>query len=314
MATDYFSDLTRAYLAKTQKAESSMPGAYQSRWQATLDQMLSKILNREDFKYDFNADPLYQQYKDQYVNAGRNAMMDTVGQVSALTGGYGNSYAATAGSQAYQEYLKGLTNKIPELYNAAMNKYKMDTDNMYRQYDAVGAQEDREYAQWEGNWNRAYNMLGYYSGQFNNGAGRDQGDYQFAEEMAFKKERAAIQDAQWAAEMALRQGSLSDKNAGAPAAATGKSGGSSRRSSSGGSKTTSTAAKYEFTPNSGYEAVMYNAARQGNERDARHYLNEALKNGSISDTTSKAIKRELFNAEDNEENAGHELYKKRIWK
>ncbi len=234
MATDYFSDLTRDYLAKTQKAEKSMPGAYQSRWQATLDQMLSKILNREDFKYDFNADPLYQQYKDQYVNAGRNAMMDTVGQVSALTGGYGNSYAATAGSQAYQEYLKGLTNKIPELYNAAMNKYKMDTDNMYRQYDAVGAQEDREYAQWEGNWNRAFNMMGYYSDQFNSGAGRDQGDYQFAEEMAFKRERAATQDAQWAAEMALRQGSLSDKNAGA-AVSTGSTRGSSQKRSSSGS-------------------------------------------------------------------------------
>ena len=60
MATDYFSDLTRDYLAKTQKAESSMPGAYVSRWQSILDQQLQKILNREDFKYDFNADPLYQ--------------------------------------------------------------------------------------------------------------------------------------------------------------------------------------------------------------------------------------------------------------
>ncbi len=290
MATDYFSDLTRDYLAKTQKAESSMPGAYVSRWQSILDQQLQKILNREDFKYDFNADPLYQQYKDQYVNAGKNAMMDTVGQVSALTGGYGNSYAATAGSQAYQEYLKGLNNKIPELYNAAMNKYKMDTDNLYRQYDAVGAQEDREYAQYEGNWNRAYNMMGYYSNQFNSGAGRDQGDYQFAEEMAFKRERAAAQDAQWAAEMALRQGSLSDKNAGA---ATGSAGGSSRRSSSKKSSSTSTQAQSTFTPNSGYEAMMYNALNKSTENKGRQYLNTAAREGDISNTTRDAIESDL---------------------
>ncbi len=293
MATDYFSDLTRDYLAKTQKAESSMPGAYQSRWQATLDQMLSKILNREEFKYDFNADPLYQQYKDQYVNMGKNAMMDTVGQVSALTGGYGNSYAATAGSQAYQEYLKGLNNKIPELYNAAMNKYKMETDNMYRQYDAVGQQEDREYAQYEGNWNRAYNMMGYYAGQFNNGAGRDQGDYQFAEEMAFKRERAAAEDAHWAAEMALRQGSLSDKNAGTGSAGSSTGGSSRRRSSSSSSSTTSTKSQYTFKPNSGYEALMYNAQNKATENSGRHYLNEAAKSGDITNTTRDAIKDDL---------------------
>lgn len=289
MATDYFSDLTRDYLAKTQKAESSMPGAYQSRWQATLDQMLSKILNREDFKYDFNADPLYQHYKDQYVNAGRNAMMDTVGQVSALTGGYGNSFAATAGSQAYQEYLKGLTNKIPELYNAAMSKYKMDTDNMYRQYDAVGAQEDREYAQYEGNWNRAYNMMGYFADQYNSGAGRDQSDYQFAEEMAFKRERAAQEDAHWAAEMALRQGSLNDKNAGS---ATGSAGGSSRRSSSSRKSSGSSGdfIKTSFTPNSGYEAVLYNALQKGSTKEANAYLKDMYNSGSISKTEYNNLK------------------------
>ena len=291
MATDYFSDLTREYLQKTQNAEASMPGAYQSKWQATLDAQLQKILNRESFKYDFNADPLYQQYKDQYVNAGRNAMMDTVGQVSALTGGYGNSYAATAGSQAYQEYLKGLNNKIPELYNAAMNKYKMETENLYNQYSALGQQEDREYGQSEGSWNRAYNMMGYYADQYNSGAGRDQSDYQFGEEMAFKRERAAAEDAHWAAEMALRQGSLSDKNAGS--VATGSAGGSSKRSSSKKSSSTSSSAQYTFTPNSGYEAMMYNAQNKATENKGRQYLNTAAREGEISNATRDAIKRDL---------------------
>ena len=202
---DYLSAATKQYLSKAQTAESSLPNKYQSKWQAKLDQQLQKIVNREKFKYDFNADPIYQQYKDQYVNAGKKAMMDTVGQVSALTGGYGNSYAATAGSQSYQEYLKGLNDRIPELYNAALNKYKMEGDELYQLYDALGSQDDREYAQYQGDWDRAYNLMAYYADQYNSAAGREQGDYQFDENMKFDRERAAVEDSHWDQDFAFNR-------------------------------------------------------------------------------------------------------------
>ena len=57
------------------------------------DEALQAYLNREDFQYDVNADALYQQYKDRYVELGKDAMEDTMGQAAALTGGYGSSYA-----------------------------------------------------------------------------------------------------------------------------------------------------------------------------------------------------------------------------
>ena len=83
-------------------------GQYQSPWQTQLNDTISKILNREKFSYDLNGDALYQQYKDQYVNQGQQAMMDTMGQAQAMTGGYGNSYAQTVGQQTYQGYLQQL--------------------------------------------------------------------------------------------------------------------------------------------------------------------------------------------------------------
>ena len=87
--------------------EKNKPGAYQSSYSDQIQELLDKVMNREKFSYDFNADPLYQQYKDQYMQGGKQAMMDTTAQAAALSGGFGNSYGATAGNLAYQQYLKG---------------------------------------------------------------------------------------------------------------------------------------------------------------------------------------------------------------
>lgn len=119
--------------------------ATKSGWQMKLDDTMDKILNREKFTYDLNGDALYNQYKDRFVNQGKMAMMDTMGQAAALTGGYGNSYAQTAGQQAYQQHLLGLNDKIPDLYNLALQKYNSDTDALYAQADLLGQAEQKEY-------------------------------------------------------------------------------------------------------------------------------------------------------------------------
>ena len=49
------------------------PGEYQSPWQSQISEMMDKILNREPFSYNLNADPLYNQYKDQYMRGGKLA-------------------------------------------------------------------------------------------------------------------------------------------------------------------------------------------------------------------------------------------------
>lgn len=92
-------------------------------FQNALVNTLNQIEDRKPFNYDINGDALYQQYKDQYISNGNLAMMDTIGQASAMTGGYGNSYAQTAGNQAYQGYLQQLNDRIPELYKLAYDQY-----------------------------------------------------------------------------------------------------------------------------------------------------------------------------------------------
>lgn len=119
-------------------------GSYQSKWDEQLTGLLDQITNRKPFQYDVNADALYQMYKDQYVQQGRMAMQDTMGQAATMTGGYGNSYAQNAGQQAYQGYLQELTAKIPELAQVAQEQYNQEGQDLYNQYNLIGAERDRQ--------------------------------------------------------------------------------------------------------------------------------------------------------------------------
>lgn len=166
--------------SQLQNTLNNKPGEYQSQYSETMKNLLNNILNQKDFSYDFNADAMYQNYKNQYMQQGKQAMQDTQAAASALTGGYGSSYATSAASQAYQQYLTALNDKLPELYNMALQKYQLDTDKMYNQFSAVGQQEDREYGQYRdtvSDWqaDRSYG-LNQYDTLYNQdyGAYRDQ--------------------------------------------------------------------------------------------------------------------------------------------
>ena len=102
---------------------------YNSQYSTQIDQLLNSILNREDFSYDYTTDPSYQAYAEQYKRLGDRAREDTLGDIAGLTGGYASSWAASAASQAQNDYNAQLSGKIPELYNAAYNRY-MDDYNM----------------------------------------------------------------------------------------------------------------------------------------------------------------------------------------
>lgn len=121
------------------------PGDFNFAHQQGWDDIINKINNREKFSYDVNGDALYQQYKDQYVTGGKMAMMDTMGQAAAMTGGYGNSYAQSVGQQAYQGYLQQLNDKIPELYSLALSKYQMEGDDLYKQHGLYTDLFNRDY-------------------------------------------------------------------------------------------------------------------------------------------------------------------------
>ena len=127
-----------------QKPENWAGGTYGD----SMKDAMQKVLNRDKFLYDLNGDALYQQYKDRYIQQGKQAMMDTMGQASALTGGYGNSYAQQAGQQTYQGYLQGLNDKVPELYQLALDRYNQEGTDLLNKYGLLSDQYDKEYSRY----------------------------------------------------------------------------------------------------------------------------------------------------------------------
>lgn len=107
--------------------------------------MMSQIQNREKFSYDVDADPLFGQALASAMNSGKSAMQDTIGQASALTGGYGSTYATSAGNQAYNAFIEDAYDNLPQYYQMAMEAYQMEGDEMYRQLGMLTDADDREY-------------------------------------------------------------------------------------------------------------------------------------------------------------------------
>ena len=153
------------------------PGEYQSTWQDQLNETISQILNRDKFSYDLNGDALYQQYKDQYVQQGKMAMMDTMGQAQAMTGGYGNSYAQSVGQQAYQGYLQQLNEVVPELYGMALDQYNQEGQDMYNRAALMAQQEDRDYGRYQDAMNAWLAERDYLAGRYDSERDYDYGKY-----------------------------------------------------------------------------------------------------------------------------------------
>lgn len=118
---------------------------YKNPYAKRMKRTLNSILNRQEFAYDMNADAMYQLYKDQYMQQGMSDMQDTMGDVAAQTGGMVSSAAVAAGNQAYQMNLTALNQKIPELYNTALQRYNTQTQDLYNQYGLLQSVDNTAY-------------------------------------------------------------------------------------------------------------------------------------------------------------------------
>ncbi len=110
-----------------------------------LARLYASITGRAPFSYTPSRDPLYRSYADRYVQDGRMAMRDTVGQSAALTGGYSSSYAQTAGQQQYGEYLRRLGEVLPELYGRALERYRLEGESLRADYGLARQREEDAY-------------------------------------------------------------------------------------------------------------------------------------------------------------------------
>lgn len=133
----------------TAEMGSATLGGYVNPYEGQIMELYKGISERKPFQYDVNEDVMYQNLRDQYIAGGQMAMMDTMGQAAQLTGGYGNSYAQGVGQQAYQGYLQGLNDQIPDLYNMALQNYIQTGDTMLQQYGMLQDMAADDYGKYQ---------------------------------------------------------------------------------------------------------------------------------------------------------------------
>ena len=187
---------------------ATAPGEYQSQYGTALNDALNKITNREKFSYNVNEDALYQQYKDKYIQQGKMAMQDTMGQAASLTGGYGNSYAQAVSQQAYQASLQNLNDVVPQLYSLALERYNQEGQTLKDNYALLYDRESQDYNRYRDTVSDYKTERDYLSNRYDAERDYDYGKYtdarnfsygQYTDDrnIAYNEHRNAIADAQW---------------------------------------------------------------------------------------------------------------------
>ena len=203
--------------AAYETARENAPGEYESPYAQELEELYALIDGRQPFTYDAESDPLYRQYRQQYVRLGQRAMEDAQGSAAALTGGYGSTWAQGAGQQAYDEYLQRLGDVLPELYEGAWARYKAEGDALYDRYGLLRGAESDAYGRYRDAVSDYRSRLQDAWGRYQSERSFDYGAYTDAQEaaakaaqaereeawrqlqQAYKEERDRISDAHWAA-------------------------------------------------------------------------------------------------------------------
>ena len=108
-------------------------------------ELMDRLMTMPDFGYDREEDPLYRQYRDMYERAGEKAAENAFGLAASYTGGYGNTYAASAANDAYAMYMDRLAAKGEALEQQAYDRYRDDRSDLYRRLEAAAALEKESY-------------------------------------------------------------------------------------------------------------------------------------------------------------------------
>ena len=239
--TPYDPSSNKAYqeaMASLKNAQQGTP-QYSGTYDGQIKDLYEQIVNRDKFTYDVNGDALFQQYKDLYQQQGKQAMMDTMGQAAALTGGYGNSYAQTVGQQTYQGYLQKLGEVVPELYQQAYSRYQDEGNKMMQQYEMLGDLKNDEYSKYQDAYNRWLTEREYAQGNADTAYDRGYNlwlqemnqrntDREFAESVRQYNETLAENKRQFNAQQAA---AAAARAASARRSSSGSSGGTTKKSS-----------------------------------------------------------------------------------
>jgi hypothetical protein len=118
-----------------------------SAYQARRDEALARA-EAMRWNYDPDADPVWQALRKQYRREGDRAAREALGQAALRTGGVPSSYAVTAATQAGDYYASQLSDRLPQVYDDAYNRYLREYQQQLDASDRYAGFDDRAYDRW----------------------------------------------------------------------------------------------------------------------------------------------------------------------
>lgn len=199
-----------AYLQQQEAAVSGIGPYNGSPYDQDIADAYSKIMGRGPFSYNVNADALYQQYRDLYSENARQASLNAQGQAAGLTGGYGNSYAASAGNAAYDQQMTQLNDRALDLYDRAYQRWLDEGTQAENRLATARSMGEQDYSRWQDAYDRALQERQYAYGKYGDEFSRDYGMYQDTQSQAYNLVMAMIQSGIAPSYQLLRNAGISD--------------------------------------------------------------------------------------------------------
>lgn len=183
---------------------------YSNQYSAQQAELLNEILNRKEFEWSKENDPLWSSYKKEYLREGDRATANALGAAAAASGGIPSSYAVNAATQAGDYYATQLSDKIPALRAQAYDEYLNEYQRQLNNLNAVNNQEQLEYqkylndlSQYNTDRNFAYTDYQTQYNMLQNALNNLQTEQQLEFDQAYKTQ--AYQDALQQYQDSLRQ-------------------------------------------------------------------------------------------------------------
>ncbi len=170
-----------------------------SEYQPRRDEALRRAEEMR-WSYDPGTDPVWQAYQKQYRREGQRASQDALGQYAAMTGGVPSSYAMTAASQAGDYYAARLSDRLPQLYDDAYQRYLRDYQRQMDVADRYADYDEREYSRWADRQGRDLQMADRLNdyGEAEYGRYRDRlGQWNTDRDFDYGRYRDALSDARY---------------------------------------------------------------------------------------------------------------------
>lgn len=162
--------------AKQQEVENQQPDAYKSPYREKIDTTLDTLGAAPDVS-DTVGEAL-NQYRQRMTENAQGAMQNAVAGNAALSGGYGNGYAASAARQGYDQSTADLGLAQNSLRAQALNEYQNQQNGLVEMLNALQTQDNIERGEAAGNLADWQQWRNYWQNRAQTARQNDQTDTQ----------------------------------------------------------------------------------------------------------------------------------------